>query len=237
MKIICCNFKMNLLKKDIDNYLNIIDNKINKNNTIFFPSIPYISLFSNRGYLVGSQDISFKEFGSITGDTSVMQLKELGIKYTIIGHSERRQYFDDDKYISKKINLSLQNNIDVILCIGETTKTTENETFEFLKNEIDEAFQNNINLINNNNLIIAYEPIWAIGSGVIPSDKCLINTISFIKKYILDNYKLNLKVLYGGSVNLDNINSLNKINEIDGYLIGSCSLKPENLLAITASNL
>ncbi len=237
MKLICCNFKMNLLKKDINNYLKIIENNVNKENIIFFPSIPYISLFNNQGYLVGSQDISFKDFGSITGDTSIIQLKELGIKYTIIGHSERRKYFDDDKYISKKINLSLKNNINVILCIGENIKTTEKEIFDFLKFEIDEAIKNNLELIKNNNLIIAYEPIWAIGSGVIPSNNCLINTISFIKEYLLNNYNLKLKVIYGGSVNLENIKSLNKIKEIDGYLIGSCSLKPENILAITSSNL
>ena len=237
MKLICCNFKMNLLKNDIDNYLKVIDNKLNKKNTIFFPSIPYISIFRDKGYEVGSQDISMEKFGSITGDTSIIQLKELGIKYSIVGHSERRKYFDDDKYISKKINLALSNEVKVILCIGENIKKDEKEKLEFLKYEIDNAFKNNLDLINNNNLIIAYEPIWAIGSGIIPSNNCLINTISYIKQYILKNYNLNLKVLYGGSVNLDNINSLNEIKEIDGYLIGNCSLKPENILAITSSNL
>lgn len=237
MKLICCNFKMNLLKKDIENYLNVIEDKIDKNNIIFFPSIPYIPLFSNKNYIVGSQDISFESFGSITGDTSVLQLKELGIKYTIIGHHERRKYFDDDKYIFKKVNIALKNGINSILCIGETIKSNDLETFELLKYEIDEALKNNLDLINNNNLIIAYEPIWSIGSGVIPSNNSLINTILFIKKYLFDNYGLNLKVLYGGSVNLDNINSLNQIKELDGYLIGNFSLKPENILSISSSKL
>lgn len=237
MKLICCNFKMNLLKQDIENYLKVIENKVNKENTIFFPSIPYIDMFNKHGYIVGCQDISFESFGSFTGDTSILQLKELGIKYSIIGHSERRKYFDDDKYIFKKINLALKNDIKVILCIGENIKTNEKETFEFLKEEIDEAFKNNIDLITKDNLIIAYEPIWAIGSGTIPSNNCLINTICFIKDYILDNYKLNLKILYGGSVNLNNIDSLNKIEKIDGYLIGSCSLKPENIIKISSGNL
>lgn len=235
MKLVCCNFKMNLLKKDIDNYLNIINDKIDKENIIFFPSIPYINYFKENGYIVGSQNISFQEFGSITGDTSIIQLKELGISYALIGHSERRKYFDEDKYITKKIKLTLENNIKVILCIGESIKASEEETNLFLKEEIDDAIENNISLINNNNLIIAYEPIWSIGSGVIPDNNCLIETISFIKKYILETYKLDLKVLYGGSVNLDNIKNLENINQIDGYLIGGASLNPEDFLSLLSN--
>ena len=234
MKLICCNFKMNLLKKDIDNYLKIIDNRINKENIVFFPSIPHINKFIEKGYLVGSQDISFQEFGSITGDTSIIQLKELGISYTIIGHSERRKYFDDDKYISKKIKIALENNIKVILCIGESIKLTEKEANIFLKDQIDSAIDNNLNLIKNN-LIIAYEPIWAIGSGVMPDEKYLSNTISFIKNYVMNIYNLNLKVLYGGSINLDNIKNIEKITEIDGYLIGGSSLNPEIFLSIISN--
>ena len=211
MKIICCNFKMNLLKNDIENYIKVIHNYVDKNNLIIFPSIPYINDFKQNGFIVGSQNISFNEFGSITGDTSILQLKEIGITYTIIGHSERRKYFNDDKYIKEKINLAIKNDIKIILCIGESIKTNEKETYAILKKEIDDAFLHNTNLIKEDNLILAYEPIWAIGSQIIPSNNCLKETISYIKKYILDNYNLNLKVLYGGSVNLDNINSLNTI--------------------------
>ena len=231
MKLICCNLKMNLLKKDIYKYLENIEN-INKKNIIFFPSIPYINDFYKKGFTVGSQDISFLEFGSVTGDTSILQLKELGISYTIIGHSERRKYFDDDKYISKKIKLAIDNNIKVILCIGETIKSSQEETNLFLKEEIDDAISNNLYSITNDNLLISYEPIWSIGSGIIPSNNCLLNTISFIKEYILDKYKLELKVLYGGSVKLDNINLLEKINIIDGYLIASEALKSEQFLEL-----
>ena len=232
MKLICCNFKMNLLKKDISNYLNTINNKIEKEKVIFFPSIPYIEEFSKNGYLVGSQDISFVDFGSITGDTSINQLKELGITYTIIGHSERRKFFDDDKYISKKIKLALNNNIKVVLCIGEFEKNIQEETNIFLKNEIDLAFIDNKELINNNNLIIAYEPIWAIGSGVIPDNKNLYKTIFFIKSHIKKTYNLDLKVLYGGSVKLDNIDNLEELKIIDGYLIGGASLNPKDILTL-----
>ena len=232
MKLICCNFKMNLLKENIDNYLKIIEKKINKEQTVFFPSIPYITEFKKQGYLVGSQNISFQEFGSITGDTSILQLKELGITYTIIGHSEQRNYFEDEKYISKKIPLALKNNIKVVLCIGESIKISTGKTKDILKKQLDSALKENLNFMNEKNLIIAYEPIWAIGTGVIPSNQYLEEIISFIKKYVSETYHLNIKILYGGSVKLDNIECLEKLKVIDGYLIGGACLDPDKFLSL-----
>ena len=231
MKLICANFKMNLLENDINNYLDIIDNKITKENTIFFPSSIYIKNFSNKNYLVGSQNISFKEFGALTGDTSILQLKELGISYTLIGHSERREYFKDSNYINQKVNLALKNDIKIVLCIGENeNEFIENKTFKVLKKELDDAIINNLNLINSNNLIIAYEPIWAIGTGKIPTNQILENTLKEIKDYLINTYNLDLKVLYGGSVKLENIEELEKIKLIDGYLIGGACLEPNKFL-------
>ncbi len=233
MKLICANFKMNLLKDDIHNYLNTIKGKINNKNVIFFPSIPFIEEFAKNNYLVGSQNISFKDFGSITGDTSVLQLKELGITYTIIGHSERRTFFNDSNYIAKKIKLGLDNDLKIVLCIGENLEEFEKEkTLEVLKRELDEALQDNLDIINENNLIIAYEPIWAIGTNKIPTNSCLDNTISKIKGYLKTKYNLNLKVLYGGSVNLDNIEELETIKVIDGYLVGGASLDALKFLSL-----
>ncbi len=232
MKLICANFKMNLRQADIKNYLDVIDNKI-KDNIIFFPSSLYISNFKEKGYKVGSQDISFKEFGSLTGELSVLQLKDFGISYSIIGHSERRKYFNDSKYINDKVRLALTNDIKIVLCIGEKlTEFEQNLTIDVLKKELDTAINNNQKLITEDNLIIAYEPIWAIGTGKIPTNSILTKTISKLKNYLKDTYNLNLKVLYGGSVNLKNINELEKIDLIDGYLIGGASLNPENFLAL-----
>jgi len=235
MKLICANFKMNLLKKDILNYLDVIDGKIKKENVIFFPNNLHIEYFKNKNYLVGSQDISFKDFGSITGDTSVLHLKEIGITHTIIGHSERRKYFNDSNYIDRKVNLALSNDIKVILCIGENLEEKEsNKTLEILKKELDFAISNNLEYITEDNLIIAYEPIWSIGTNVIPTNLELFNTIKDIKDYLKNTYNLNLKVLYGGSVNKDNITLLEKVNNIDGYLIGGASLNPLSLLEIVS---
>lgn len=233
MKLICANFKMNLLKKDILDYLNIIQDKINKKNIIFFPSYLYLENFKNNNYLVGSQDISFKEWGSITGDLSIHQLKELNIDYTLIGHSERRKYFNDNDFINKKIKIALENNLKTILCIGENKEEFDKKiTLDILKEQINIAFNNNLNLINEDNLIIAYEPIWSIGTGIIPNNSILEETINNLKLYLKNNYNLNLLVLYGGSVNLDNIEELEKNTFIDGYLIGGASLNPNKFLEL-----
>lgn len=229
MKIIGANFKMNFQKDDINNYLEVIKNKFPIDNIIFFPSDIYIEDFSKNNYLVGSQNISFQEFGAVTGDTSILQLKELGIKYTLIGHSERRKYFNDDNYIADKIKLALKNDIIPVLCIGESLREYENNlTKDKLKEQIDIALKDN----RSDKIIIAYEPIWSIGTGKIPTNDILTEIISFIKNYINENYQTNLKVIYGGSVNLDNILELNKINNLDGYLIGGATLNPNKFLEL-----
>ena len=232
MKLICANFKMNLTSRVLKIYLDEVSGKI-KDNVVFFPSVLYLSMFKERGYTVGSQDISFKEFGSLTGDLSVTQLKEFGIDYTIIGHSERREFYNDSKYVKNKVKLALTNNLKTVLCIGENLKEfEEGETLDILKKELDTALKSNLKYITNDNLIIAYEPIWAIGTGKIPTNKILTDTIKEIKDYLQENYNLKLKVLYGGSVNLENIRELEKIPSIDGYLIGGASLNPDKFLSL-----
>ena len=231
MKIIAANFKMNLTKKEIDNYLKEIDNK-KINNVIFFPSNLYIPYFSK--YNIGSQDISFKELGSITGDTSIKQYLDFNIKYVLIGHSERRKYFNDSKYISDKVNLALKNNIIPIICVGETEEEYNNNlTKKVLKDELDEALENNITLLNNK-IIIAYEPIFSIGTNKVLDIKEIENIVSYIKSYLKNTYLLDIKVLYGGSVNLNNISNLENISNLDGYLIGNASLDAKSFLELTS---
>ena len=231
MKIIAANFKMNLTKKEIDNYLKEIDNK-KINNVIFFPSNLYIPYFSK--YNIGSQDISFKEIGSITGDTSIKQYLDFNIKYVLIGHSERRKYFNDSKYISDKVNLALKNNIIPIICVGETEEEYNNNlTKKVLKDELDEALENNITLLNNK-IIIAYEPIFSIGTNKVLDIKEIENIVSYIKSYLKNTYLLDIKVLYGVSVNLNNISNLENISNLDGYLIGNASLDAKSFLDLTS---
>ena len=164
--------------------------------------------------------------GAYTGDISILQLKELGIKHTIIGHSERRQYYQDDRFVNEKIKLCLKNDVLPILCVGETQEeNSRNETYSVCTREIDEAFKDN----DIKDIIIAYEPIFSIGTGIVPTNEFINETIGDIKKYILDKYGLNVKVLYGGSVNDGNIKTLEEIPNVDGYLIGGSSLKVDSM--------
>lgn len=224
MKIIACNLKMNLMPSEIPNYIE----KMKKYNDsiLMFPSSIYIKDFVNNGFITGSQDIGFAPRGAFTGDLSILQLKELGIKYSIIGHSERRNYYLDDRFVNKKIELCIENDIIPILCVGETEEENiSNRTLKVCIKEIDNAFIDN----EIKNIIISYEPIWSIGTGLVPKNEFIEDIASNIKKYVYNKYGIEVSVLYGGSVNEENIEKLEKIPSIDGYLIGGCALDPESI--------
>lgn len=230
MKLIVANFKMNLLKNDILEYLNHFDNKCS--NVIFCPSNIYLNYFLDKNLTVGSQDVSSNEMGAYTGDVSASQLKSLGVKYTIIGHSERRKYHNDDNLINDKLTNALNTGLIPIMCIGESKEERDNnKTLDVLKKQLDEAL-NSINKDLLSDVVIAYEPIWAIGTGLVPNNKDIYETISFIKEYLQKEYNLTLKVLYGGSVNDQNITDLEQINNVDGYLIGGSSIDYNKFLDI-----
>ena len=226
MKILGFNLKMNLLPHEIDDYIKEIK-KNNLDNTIFFPSIIYIEKFNNNQITVGSQDIAFNKNGAYTGDVSIYQLKELGIKYSIVGHSERRANYYDDRYVNKKIKLCIDNDVTPLLCVGESgDENSKNETYYICIDEINKAFVGNDNL---DKVILVYEPIWAIGSGKTPTNDFIDEIVSNIKKYVYNKYGVKLKVLYGGSVSDENISKLIQIDSVDGFLVGGSSLKTESI--------
>lgn len=226
MRMIIGNFKMNLNSEDIDNYIDFFKEK-ELHNVVFGPPAIYLERFIKNGFTVCSQDVGFSVKGAYTGDISASELKSIGVNYSIVGHSERRKYYADDRFVNDKIKLLLNEGVVPILCIGETKEERNNsKTFDVLSKEINDALQNiDTNLLNN--VIIAYEPVWSIGTGVIPTSDDIFNTIAFIKKYVDETYGISLKVLYGGSVNNDCINNLESISNIDGYLVGGCSIKYE----------
>ena len=175
---------------------------------------------------VGAQNCHENQnYGAFTGSINTTMLKNAGAKYVIIGHSENRQDGETDKLINTKIKSALKSGLKVIFCIGETLKEKKkNKTNKQLNKQITLGLNN---IKSKKNIIIAYEPIWSIGSGLIPKSKELFETIKFIKKKAK-----NLKVLYGGSVNPKNINELNLINNIDGYMIGGASQDAKKFIDI-----
>lgn len=233
MKYVVLNHKMNLEFEQLDSYINGIKNiEMSHIKFIVCPSSIYISKFIEEGFVVGAQNISFATDGAYTGEISALQLKSIGGKYSIVGHSERRKYFNEDNtMIYKKTNLLLENGITPILCIGETQDDKEKGmTKEVIKNQIVEVFDY---IKSPSKVIIAYEPVWAIGSGEIPTMEDVEEIISFIKMVVLKKYGIDIKVLYGGSVNDENIDSFEKLDIIDGYLLGSVSLNPEKMSNLT----
>lgn len=159
------------------------------------------------------------------------QLASIGVKYAIVGHSERRiKLNESNTEINKKVKKSLDSKLKVILCIGETLE--ENKLLKkevVLKRQIRDAL---FNVENLSNVIIAYEPVWSIGTNKISDMDELKYTIKYIKELVKEMYKTNIKVIYGGSINEKNIDKLKTIEEIDGFLIGSASINPTQFIEI-----
>ena len=158
-------------------------------------------------------------------------IKNLGCKYVIIGHSESRINGDTDLLINMKIKSSLKNNLNILFCIGETIKEKKaKKTKKILISQIKKGLWK---IKNIRNIIIAYEPVWSIGTGLVPKNNELLDNILFIKKFLRKNFKYkNTRVLYGGSVNPKNVKDLSEINQIDGFLIGGASQNSNKFIDI-----
>ena len=229
MKYFVCNFKNKLNKEDIVKYNNRLrELVVKKVKLVISPSLPFLAFFDKGDYSLGSQDISSFMDKTITGEVSGEQLKSLGVEYVIVGHSERRMYNNEINItFINKINNALENDIKVIYCIGESAKDKEDgNTYVVLEKQISEVLNN----VEVKNIIIAYEPVWAIGTGKVPKLKEIKETIEFIKDIILEKYDTKLDVLYGGSVNKDNIKEINAIKGVDGVLVGGASLQVTSVI-------
>ena len=181
---------------------------------------------------LGAQNCHSKIGGPFTGSISSLMLKNAGAKYIILGHSENRQQGETNKLIKEKIILSSKHKLNIIYCIGETLIEKKNKkTLSILKNQIKILFDKNINI---NKIIIAYEPVWSIGTNKIPKTIELKNIINFIKNNFRKNLKIKKvpKILYGGSVNSKNISLFTVIPDIDGFLIGGASQSSKKFIDI-----
>lgn len=228
-KIVVANLKMNMDMNQVKQYLDIIENKINSQNIIICPSNIYIPYFLNKDFLVGVQNLH-DSLETCTGEISAHQLDSMNIRYSIVGHSERKKYFNEsDITINKKIKIAIENNITPIICIGETKEEKDAiQTNEVLKKQIKNYLVN----INSNNLYIAYEPVWSIGTKEIYSEIEIEKTIDYIKSIAKELYNIEAKVLYGGSIDEENIKKLNKISSLDGFLIGTSSMDAMKFLKL-----
>ena len=222
MKYLICNFKNKLLKEDIIKYNNRLGDIETKVKLVLCPPSIYLSLFDKTGYDLGVQDISSFMDKTITGEIEASQVKSLGATYVIVGHSERRMYKHEINIdFINKINNALENKLNVIYCIGETLSDKENgSTYEVLEKQISEVLNN----VEIKNIMIAYEPVWAIGTGNVPSVKEIKENIEFINDLLYEKYEIKLDILYGGSVNDENIEELCGIKGLSGFLVGGASL-------------
>lgn len=236
-KIIIGNQKMYMNKEDVRSFVESLK-KIDKENKeiIICTSFPFLEYY--QGVVpVGAQNVSLNENGAFTGEVSASQLKSLGVYYCIVGHSERREYQKEtDAEINQKINKLIENDIIPILCVGEKLDERQNNLTEtVIKKELDEDLKNlSTNIVEK--IIIAYEPIWAIGTGLTPTLEEINEVMEYIKDYIKTTHNTrSVTVLYGGSVSDKNIDELNTVKSIDGYLIGGASAKPTAFSYIISS--
>ncbi|MGE9516668.1 MAG: triose-phosphate isomerase [Solitalea-like symbiont of Tyrophagus putrescentiae] len=204
---------------------------------------PYIyslynkSLEENNGILLAAQNCSVESFGAYTGDVSAPMLKSIGAEYVIVGHSESRKYFNEtDSDINKKITMAIKYNIKPILCVGEPIEVRNlGRHIDFVVNQLNMALEN-LSDIQRKGLIIAYEPLWAIGTNNSASSADAENMHVAIRLWMASKYgnelASSLRIVYGGSVSPDNIASLSKEPNIDGVLVGGASLDPDKFFQI-----
>lgn len=226
MKYLICNLKANKKKDELIKYEKELSsiNKSSNIELIVCPSTPFLFLFQNENYELGSQDLSKFNEGPYTGENTAEQLSSLNVRYALIGHSERRIYFhEDEETIIEKIKRAYHSHIRPIYFIGETKEEkNNNQTYKTLEKQIAHII-NEVPDYKREKMILVYEPVWAIGTGEVPNYDEMSETIMFIKKIVNAYYGLSLPVLYGGSVNETNIEKLSSIQEIDGLILGESS--------------
>jgi triosephosphate isomerase len=191
----------------------------------------------NSPVALGAQNLYWENEGAYTGEISAPMLKSAGCQYCIIGHSERRQYFGEtDETVNKKIKAAIKAGLQPVFCVGETEKERESgQTLSILDKQIKKGLEGLVSA-QLDSLIIAYEPIWAIGTGKTATDDQAQEVHRFIRSLVKDNFGRalsdSIRILYGGSVKPDNIASLMAMSDIDGALVGGASLSAESFSQI-----
>ena len=246
-KIIAGNWKMNMLPNEAINYIDQLAPLVKDTENEVIICVPYTDLFyalltaQETNIKIGAQNMHFEETGAYTGEVSGKMLKSIGVEYVIIGHSERRQYFNEtDETVNKKIKAAFVNELKPIVCVGETLEQREaGKTEEIITTQTEKALEG---LTNEQvkNTIVAYEPIWAIGTGKTATGEDANNSIKAIRDKICQIYGQNVGngviIQYGGSVKSTNAKELFEMSDIDGGLVGGASLKPDEFAKIVNYN-
>lgn len=246
MKQLYANFKMNKTSAEIKDYLVKLISRFERDDVNLTLCLPFTSLslgsylLSGTSINIGAQNLSDEECGSYTGEISGAMLKDVGVSSVLVGHSERRAKFkENSKVINKKIKIALKNGLGVVLCVGESlTDKNTLKTLETLKIQIEEAlkglYENELERV-----VIAYEPMWAIGTGHNATVREIEYAAKVIRKVIQDDFSekaaKQLCVIYGGSLNIKNISSLINAKGIDGALVGGASLDVNNFISMINS--
>ena len=246
-KVIAGNWKMNMLPNETIDFIQELTPLVKDTKNEVILCVPYIDLFyallhvQDTNIKIGAQNMHWEEKGAYTGEISGRMLKSIGVEYVIIGHSERRQYFaETDETVNKKIKSALANGLKPIVCVGETLEQREaGQTEQIVTSQIEKAFKD-IPASLLEQIIIAYEPIWAIGTGKTATKEDANTTIMQIRKKLAEIYGQNeadgVIIQYGGSVKSSNAKELFEMSDIDGGLVGGASLKADEFSKIVNYN-
>ena len=242
-KVIAGNWKMNMLPNEAMHFIDTLVPLVKNTENEVILCVPYTDLFyslltaQGTNIKIGAQNMHFEESGAYTGEVSGKMLKSIGVEYVIIGHSERRQYFNEtDETVNKKIKAAFANWLKPIVCVGETLEQREaGQTVEIITSQIEKALDG-LAEEQVENTIIAYEPIWAIGTGKTATAEQANETIKSIRDKICQMYGQMVSngviIQYGGSVKSTNAKEIFEMSDIDGGLVGGASLKPEEFSKI-----
>ena len=242
-KVIAGNWKMNMLPNETIQFIEDLAPLVKDTEHEVILCVPYTDLFyalltaQNTNIKIGAQNMHFAESGAYTGEVSGKMLKAINVEYVIIGHSERRQYFNEtDETVNKKVKAAFENGLKPIVCVGETLEQREaGKVEEIITNQTKLALDG---LTNEQveNTIIAYEPIWAIGTGKTATKEDANDAVKAIRKKIAEIYGQNVAdgviIQYGGSVKSSNAKELFSMSDIDGALVGGASLKADEFSKI-----
>lgn len=241
--IIAGNWKMNKTAKEAAELINELKPLVAKSKPEVVVCVPYTDLWTvaeavkGSKIKLGAENVAWADNGAFTGEISAEMLKEIGVEYVIIGHSERRQYFGEtDESVNKRLKQALKNGLRPIVCVGETlTEREKNKTKRVLKKQVLEGFAD-ITAEDFENIVIAYEPVWAIGTGKTATADEANKTIGYIRSLVKKTWGQDvakaLRIQYGGSMKPANAKELMAMRNIDGGLIGGAALKANDFAAI-----